>query len=53
MLPYLVGGLLPGITTSIALYYLVRPLVAAYQAARRRRLARRAPAANSGTDSED
>jgi uncharacterized protein (DUF2062 family) len=56
MLPYLVGGLLPGIVTSIAAYYLVRPLVAGYQAARRRRLARRAPpppvdpAANSGAD---
>jgi uncharacterized protein (DUF2062 family) len=49
MLPYLVGGLLPGITASVGLYFLVRPLVAAYQAARRKRLARRAQATNSKT----
>ena len=43
MLPYFVGGLIPGIVTSVAFYYLVRPLVAAYQKARRgRRLARAA-----------
>ena len=40
--PYLVGGLLPGIITGIACYYLVRPLVAAYQARRRTRMLRRA-----------
>jgi uncharacterized protein len=53
MLPYFVGGLLPGIVTAIAFYYLVRPLVAAYQAARRhRRLARAAArlAQASGAD---
>ena len=40
MLPYFVGGLLPGLVTSIGFYYLVRAVVATYQAARRRRLFR-------------
>lgn len=40
--PYFVGGLLPGIVTSIVCYYLVRPLVGAYQARRRTRMLRRA-----------
>lgn len=40
MLPYFVGGLLPGLATSIVFYYLVRALVAAYQSARRRRAQR-------------
>lgn len=40
--PYYVGGLLPGLIASIASYYLTRPLIAAYQAARRKRLAARA-----------
>lgn len=42
MLPYFVGGLLPGIVASIASYYVVRPLIRGYQAARRLRLERRA-----------
>ncbi len=41
MLPYLVGGLLPGLVSSIGFYYLVRGIVTAYQAARRARIARR------------
>jgi uncharacterized protein (DUF2062 family) len=40
MLPYFVGGLLPGLATSIVFYYLVRAVVSAYQAARRRRAQR-------------
>lgn len=40
--PYLVGGLLPGIVTSVAGYYLVRPLVGVYQARRRTRMLQRA-----------
>lgn len=40
--PYFVGGLLPGLVAAIASYLLIRPLIAAYQAARRMRLARRA-----------
>jgi len=39
--PYYVGGLLPGLVAAIASYYLTRPLIAAYQAARRKRLASR------------
>lgn len=42
LLPYLVGGLLPGIVAAIASYYLARPLIAAYQARRRLRLVTRA-----------
>ena len=37
-LPYLVGGLLPGLATSVACYFAVRPLVAAYQNRRRTKL---------------
>jgi uncharacterized protein (DUF2062 family) len=40
--PYYVGGLLPGLIAAIASYYLTRPLIVAYQAARRKRLAARA-----------
>lgn len=40
--PYYVGGLLPGLVAAIASYYLTRPVIAAYQAARRKRLAERA-----------
>ncbi|TPE52465.1 DUF2062 domain-containing protein [Amaricoccus solimangrovi] len=40
--PYMVGGLLPGIVTGIASYYMVRPIVTAYQARRRTRMLRRA-----------
>ena len=40
--PYFVGGLLPGIISGIACYYLLRPLVAAYQARRRAAMLRRA-----------
>jgi len=60
-LPYLVGGLLPGLVTSIALYYVVRGIVATYQAARlarRRRHARRVeqalkPTTKSAADEPD
>ena len=37
-LPYLVGGLAPGLVTSAACYAAVRPVVAAYQNRRRNRL---------------
>lgn len=42
VLPYLVGGLLPGLIASIAAYYLTRPLIAAYQSRRRARMVARA-----------
>ncbi|MDW4550250.1 DUF2062 domain-containing protein [Defluviimonas sp. D31] len=37
-LPYLVGGLLPGIVAGVVCYYLSEPLIAAYQKHRRKRL---------------
>ncbi|OYX44993.1 MAG: DNA-directed RNA polymerase subunit omega [Rhodobacterales bacterium 32-67-9] len=37
-LPYLVGGLLPGIVAGVVSYYLSEPLIAAYQKHRRKRL---------------
>jgi hypothetical protein len=45
--PYFVGGLLPGLVAGTLSYHLARPLVAAYQAARRNRLAARAAALGS------
>ncbi|HET9068724.1 MAG TPA: hypothetical protein VFN28_08760 [Amaricoccus sp.] len=42
ILPYFVGGLLPGIGASAVFYYLVRMIVAAYQARRRARRVERA-----------
>ena len=43
-LPYLVGGLLPGLACSVACYLVVRPMVAAFQARRRLMLMERAKA---------
>ena len=40
--PYIVGGILPGLAASVAAYFVVRPLVAAYQARRRLKLMERA-----------
>ena len=40
-LPYLVGGLLPGLILGIAFYFLSNPVIAAYQKARVARLKRR------------
>jgi uncharacterized protein len=40
--PYLVGGLLPGLVTATASYYLARPLIGAYQKRRRNRMRNRA-----------
>lgn len=42
--PYLIGGLGPGVAFSVAFYYLIRPLVAAYQRRRREKLGARAAA---------
>lgn len=41
-LPYLVGGILPGLVTAAISYWLIGPVVAAYQERRRNRLAKRA-----------
>jgi hypothetical protein len=40
-LPYLVGGIPPGIATALAFYFLSNPLLAAYQKARVARLKKR------------
>ena len=37
-LPYLVGGILPGLVTAAACYWVIGPLVAAYQERRRKKL---------------
>lgn len=51
VLPYAVGGILPGIVTSAGFYLMLRPLVAAYQTRRRdRRLARARAGAAAGDD---
>ena len=36
--PYLAGGFLPGLISAIAAYYVTRPIITAYQAARRGRM---------------
>lgn len=41
-IPYLVGGLAPGLVSAVVSYYLLRPMVAAYQARRRTKLMARA-----------
>jgi len=43
-LPYLVGGILPGLLAGVICYWFIGPIVEAYQRRRRRRLARRADA---------
>ena len=40
-LPYLVGGIAPGIAAGLAAYFLSRPLIAAYQRRRLKKLERR------------
>ena len=42
VLPYFLGGILPGLVASVVAYYLVRPIVAAYQMRRRHRMQTRA-----------
>jgi hypothetical protein len=56
-LPYLVGGVLPGLLCAAACYALLRPLVAAYQGRRRQKLTdaaaervARRPASGAGDD---
>lgn len=44
MLPYLVGGFIPGIISAVIAFYLIRPLVASYQRRRREKLRDRARA---------
>ncbi len=44
VIPYLVGGLAPGIATALGSFFIIRPLVATYQKRRRQRLVKRAAA---------
>jgi hypothetical protein len=41
-LPYLIGGILPGLLCGVVCYWFIGPIVEAYQNRRRRRLAKRA-----------
>jgi len=43
-LPYLVGGILPGLVCSVICYWVIGPLVEAYQDRRRKKLAQKAQA---------
>ncbi len=38
VVPYFVGGLIPGITCAVVCYFLIKPIVRAYQNRRRKRL---------------
>ncbi len=51
-LPYLVGGLAMGLVAAVASYWLVGPLVAAYQTQRQRRIERRAEERRQAIDEE-
>jgi uncharacterized protein len=54
ILPWTIGCLLPGLVASIASYYILRPIIAAYQGRRRARMLARARermhAAKTGAD---
>ncbi|MDH3669031.1 MAG: DUF2062 domain-containing protein [Paracoccaceae bacterium] len=51
-LPYLIGGILPGIVIAVISYWIVGPIVAAYQLRRRKKLAKRAEMARAASDAE-
>lgn len=50
--PYFVGGLLPGLVAAVASYYVIRPLIGAYQSRRRARMLARAKARLEALNSE-
>ena len=41
-LPYLIGGIIPGLVTAVLCYWIIGPVVAAFQERRRKRLEKRA-----------
>lgn len=51
-LPYLVGGLLPGLVVAVISFYVCRPVVAAYQKRRREKLAAKAAKRRALADAE-
>lgn len=51
-LPYLIGGIIPGLITGAVCYWLLGPIVAAYQERRRKRLEMRADEQRRAVDAE-
>ena len=51
-LPYLIGGILPGLVCAVICYWLIGPIVEAYQERRRRRLQKRAGQWRKAVDTE-
>ncbi len=51
-LPYLIGGIIPGLVAGAVCYWLLGPIVAAYQERRRRRLEKRADQRRKAADAE-
>ncbi len=51
-LPYLIGGIIPGLVCAAVCYWLLGPIVAAYQERRRRRLEKRADERRQAAESE-
>ena len=51
-LPYLIGGIIPGLITAAVCYWLLGPIVAAYQERRRKRLEERASERRQAADAE-
>ena len=51
-LPYLIGGILPGLVTGALCYWILGPIVAAYQERRRKRLEARASARRRAAEDE-
>lgn len=51
-LPYLIGGIIPGLVTAALCYWLIGPIVAAYQERRRRRLETRADERRRAAEAE-
>lgn len=51
-LPYLVGGLLPGFVTAMAMYFMANPVIASYQRGRIKRLKMRFEARRRATEAQ-
>ncbi|HSF94711.1 MAG TPA: DUF2062 domain-containing protein [Thermohalobaculum sp.] len=51
-LPYLIGGILPGLLCGVFCYWLIGPIVEAYQTRRRKRLEKRAAQRRTAIDKE-
>lgn len=51
-LPYLIGGIAPGLVCGVVCYWIIGPIVAAYQERRRRRLEAKAERARKAAEAE-